>query len=133
MKTPGLWARIRFRLARIELSAQDKAMIGAAPSVVIPAVEEAVTPTETVRLPIQAYVSVIAVACLPLGMLWDISWHISIGRDTFWAPAHITMQIGGIVPALMFAWQAWRTTFYGTPAERGASVSFFGARASLGA
>src|SRR4051812_4000283 len=53
----------------------------------------------------QSYVTVAAVACLPIGLLWDISWHISIGRDTFWAPAHIVIQLGGIVPALLFAWQ----------------------------
>jgi hypothetical protein len=77
--------------------------------------------------------SVLAVACLPLGLLWDISWHISIGRDTFWAPAHIVIQLGGIIPALLFAWQAARTTCRGTPEERGASVCLWGARASFGA
>ena len=77
--------------------------------------------------------SVLAVACLPLGLLWDISWHISIGRDTFWAPAHIVIQLGGFIPALLFAWQAARTTFRGTPQERSASVCFWGARASFGA
>ena len=100
-------------------------------TLVTPAAEQ-VEPS-TRGLPLQVYASVIAVACLPLGILWDISWHISIGRDTFWAPAHIVMQLGGVIPALMFAWQAWRTTFYGTPSERAASISFLGARASLGA
>jgi len=82
---------------------------------------------------IKMFLSVLAVACLPLGLLWDISWHVSIGRDTFWAPAHIVIQLGGLVPALLFAWQAARTTFRGTPEERGASVCFWGARASFGA
>src|SRR5262245_30723261 len=74
----------------------------------------------------QLYVSVLAVACLPLGLLWDISWHISIGRDTFWAPAHIVIQLGGFVPALLFAWQAARITFRGAAEERAAAVPFFG-------
>lgn len=107
-------------------------MSGATAEVIAPAPERAAVDTNTLRLPIQAYASVLAVACLPLGMLWDISWHISIGRDTFWAPAHIVMQIGGIVPALLFGWEAFRTTLR-DPAQRVAAVSLFGLRAPLGA
>ncbi len=32
-----------------------------------------------------------------LGVIWDISWHRSIGRDTFWTPAHLAIYLGGIV------------------------------------
>src|SRR3954470_23279274 len=85
------------------------------------------------RLPGHAYVALLALACLPIGISWDISWHISIGRDTFWTPAHIVIQVGGVIPALLFAIQAFRTTFYGTPDSRAATVSMFGARAPLGA
>src|SRR5690242_7917379 len=108
-------------------------MSGAAVGIIASAPERTAVVSNTSRLPIQAYASVVAVACLPLGMLWDISWHISIGRDTFWAPAHIVMQIGGVVPALLFAWQALRTTLWGTPDQRAASVSFLGGRAPFGA
>ena len=82
---------------------------------------------------LQGLFSICSVACLPLGLLWDISWHVSIGRDTFWQPAHIAIQLGGIVPALIFAWQAFHVTFRGTEEERGAAISFWGARASFGA
>jgi len=64
--------------------------------------------------------------------LWDISHHSTIGRDTFWTPAHIIIQLGGIVPALLFAVIAFKTTFRGTEEERAASVSFWGFRAPLG-
>lgn len=84
-------------------------------------------------MPARTYWTVFAMAGLPFGMLWDISWHISIGRDTFWAPAHIMIQIGGIVPALLFFWQAWQTTFRGTPIERAGAISLWGLRAPLGA
>src|SRR5712664_2757502 len=76
--------------------------------------------------------AVIGLACLPIGLLWDVSHHSTIGRDTFWTPAHIIIQLGGIVPALLFAAIAFKTTFRGTPAERAASVSFWGFRAPLG-
>lgn len=81
----------------------------------------------------QMYLAVFAVACLPLGLIWDISWHISIGRDTFWAPAHIVIQLGGLTPALLFAWQSLRVTFQGPASDRAATVSFWGARAPFGA
>jgi hypothetical protein len=84
------------------------------------------------KLPLAVYLAVAGLACLPIGMLWDISHHSTIGRDTFWTPAHIIIQLGGIVPALLFASIALKTTFRGTPEERNASVSFWGLRAPLG-
>ena len=86
----------------------------------------------TGELPRSVYVAVVGLACLPIGLLWDISHHSTIGRDTFWTPAHILIQLGGIVPALLFASIALKTTFRGTQGERDASVSFWGFRAPLG-
>src|SRR5204862_836190 len=83
-------------------------------------------------LPRSVYVAVVGLACLPIGLLWDISHHSTIGRDTFWTPAHIIIQLGGIVPAFLFAAIALKTTFRGTQEERDASVSFWGFRAPLG-
>jgi hypothetical protein len=36
------------------------------------------------------------------GSIWDIQWHASIGRDSFWIPPHI-VAIGGFVSALGLA------------------------------
>jgi len=88
--------------------------------------------TDSAKLLRAVYVAVIGLACLPIGLVWDISHHSTIGRDTFWTPAHIIIQLGGIVPALLFAGIAFKTTFQGTQAERDASVSFWGFRAPLG-
>ncbi len=68
-----------------------------------------------------------------LGLLWDISWHMTIGRDTFWTPAHMAIYLGGVLAGLSCGWLAVRTTFAGTEAERGAAVRFWGFRAPLGA
>ncbi len=76
---------------------------------------------------------VLGAACIPIGVLWDISWHSTIGRDTFWTPAHIVIYLGGVVPGLSCGWLAFKTTFFGTEEERAASVKLFGARAPLGA
>ncbi|HYV32604.1 MAG TPA: hypothetical protein VEO53_16050, partial [Candidatus Binatia bacterium] len=78
------------------------------------------------------WVAVAGVACLPIGLLWDISHHSTVGRDTFWTPAHILIQLGGMVPALLFTAIALKTTFRGTAEQRDASVWFWGLRAPLG-
>src|SRR2546430_17177715 len=84
------------------------------------------------ELPRSVYMALSGLACLPIGLLWDISHHSTIGRDTFWTPAHILTQLGGVAPALLFATIAFKTTFRGTEQERDSSVSFWGARAPLG-
>jgi multisubunit Na+/H+ antiporter MnhB subunit len=68
-----------------------------------------------------------------MGVLWDISWHSTIGRDTFWTPAHLLTYIGGLVPGLTCGWLALKTHFFGTAEEQGASVRLWGFRAPLGA
>jgi len=68
-----------------------------------------------------------------IGVYWDISWHMSIGRDTFWTPAHLLIQAGGLLAGISSGYVALGTTFRGTAAERGASVGFWGFRAPLGA
>ena len=77
-------------------------------------------------------IAVLGLACLPIGLLWDVSHHSTIGRDTFWTPAHILIQLGGIIPAMMFTLIALKTTFRGTTEERNASVRFWGFHAPMG-
>jgi hypothetical protein len=87
----------------------------------------------TSSLPLYCYVLVFGATCIPLGVLWDISWHSTIGRDTFWTPAHILTYIGGLVPGLTCGWIALKTHFFGSAEERAASVRFWGFHAPLGA
>ncbi len=68
-----------------------------------------------------------------IGVLWDISWHRSIGRDTFWTPAHLAIYLGGALAGGSCGWLVLRTTFAGTPEERTAGVRFWGFRGPLGA
>ena len=80
-----------------------------------------------------AYACVLAALCVMVGVYWDISWHMSIGRDSFWTPAHLLIQAGGLIAGLSSGFVALRTTFAGTDAEKNAAVSFWGFRAPLGA
>src|SRR6202171_6029912 len=67
------------------------------------------------------------------GLLWDISWHKTIGRDTFWTPAHLLIHFGGITAGLTGAFFILRTTFGNDPLARAASVKVWGFRGPFGA
>jgi hypothetical protein len=79
------------------------------------------------------YAVLFASTSVLVGVLWDISWHQTIGRDTFWTPAHLAIYLGGIVAGLTCGWMALRVTFAGTPAERATMVRFWGFDAPFGA
>jgi hypothetical protein len=71
--------------------------------------------------------------CVMIGVYWDISWHMSIGRDSFWTPAHLLIQAGGLMAGLSSGYVAIRTTFGGNAIARDSSVTFWGFKAPLGA
>jgi hypothetical protein len=107
---------------------------------VSPPLEAAVpSPPDAVSQPLGAAVSghlavaVLGTTAVVAGLLWDISWHASIGRDTFWTPAHLAIYLGGLLCGLSAGWLALSTTFAGTAAQRGMAVGFWGFRAPLGA
>src|SRR6185295_15516853 len=82
------------------------------------------------------YAVLFASTSVIVGVTWDISWHRTIGRDTFWTPAHLAIYLGGLVAGLTCGWIALRLTFAGgsdAEAARGATVRFWGFRAPLGA
>jgi hypothetical protein len=93
--------------------------------------ERVVTRADSFRW--HAYTVVFAAACVMTGVYWDISWHMSIGRDTFWTPAHLLIQAGGLTAGLSSGYVALTTTFRGSDELRNAAVSFWGFRAPLGA
>jgi hypothetical protein len=43
---------------------------------------------------------VVGATSILIGILWDISWHRTIGRDTFWTPAHMAVYFGGTLAGL---------------------------------
>ena len=75
----------------------------------------------------------LAATSIVVGLLWDISWHISIGRDTFWTPAHMAIYLGGVLSGCVGGWLAIRHTFFADPNQPDGSVSVFGLKAPLGA
>jgi hypothetical protein len=80
-----------------------------------------------------AYTVVLAAGMVVVGLLWDISWHMSIGRDTFWTPAHLLLQAGGLLAGLTSGALALHITLRGTREEQAGAVWFWGFRAPFGA
>jgi hypothetical protein len=89
--------------------------------------------TERTRLPWVISAVLFAATSAVVGVIWDISWHRTIGRDTFLTPAHLAIYLSAIVAGLSCGYVVLKTTFAGTAEERAAGVSFWGFRGPLGA
>jgi hypothetical protein len=74
-----------------------------------------------------------AVVSVVIGGYWDISWHMSIGRDTFWTPAHMLIQLCGILAGLTSGYLILSCTSGRDPELASASVSVWRFRGPLGA
>ncbi|HLW55622.1 MAG TPA: hypothetical protein VKW06_22530 [Candidatus Angelobacter sp.] len=84
-------------------------------------------------IPWYLWSSVLATACISGGLYWDISWHMTIGRDTFWTPAHLLIQFGAILAGLSSAYLILKATFAGDLGAKQSSVQIFGFSGPLGA
>jgi hypothetical protein len=90
------------------------------------------TAAGVVAVPWYLYAVAIAATSVVVGVIWDISWHMTIGRDTFWTPAHMCTYLAAAIVGGTCGWVALKTTFAGTAEERARSIGFWGFRAPLG-
>lgn len=84
-------------------------------------------------LPWPLAATLFAATSISVGIIWDISWHMSIGRDTFWTPAHMAVYAGGVVGGVANAWRVFHATWWGGGAEQARAVRVWGFRGPLGA
>src|ERR1041385_8955498 len=118
----------------MEYAAKDPAAVPDVPDVPGQRSAEALSPAQTRDIFFwQARLMAAALSSIAIGIVWDISWHETIGRDTFWTPAHLAIYLGGVLGGTVGGWLAIKHTFFAGPAERDSSVRVFGARAPLGA
>jgi hypothetical protein len=70
-------------------------------------------------MPWQLAAVIFAATSVIVGLIWDISWHMTIGRDTFWTPAHLAIYTGGAVAGLACGFEVLRRSFFSgtTPAD----------------
>ncbi|MFN8574950.1 MAG: hypothetical protein U0132_23060 [Gemmatimonadaceae bacterium] len=87
------------------------------------------SPRDTVPL----VVAIVACATtLILGLIWDISWHQSVGRDTLFSPPHVVEYVSAALAGAICAVAIIRMTVSSTAADRAWSVRVWGFRGPLG-
>jgi hypothetical protein len=92
-----------------------------------------VAPFPRQGVPWYIWLGVLAVTSSIVGIHWDISWHRSIGRDTFWTPAHMAIYLCGVLAGLVSGYLILTTTFQPNSPLRESSVSMWGFIGPLGA
>ena len=109
-------------------------MSSAANPALLNTANDAVTRTRPAAASVPWYIwtGVVAVTSSSIGGAWDVSWHRSIGRDTFWTPAHLAIQACAVLVAIIGVWLVAQCTLDRDPEMRAASVSVLGLRAPLG-
>jgi hypothetical protein len=103
--------------------------LDAMPAGVVP---EAHPRVQSATIPWYIWTGVLAVTSASIGGAWDVSWHRSIGRDSFWTPAHMAIYACGVLAAIIGAWLVAQCTFEHDAKLRAASVQVLGLRAPLG-
>ena len=74
-----------------------------------------------------------AVTSAYIGGYWDISWHRSIGRDSFWSPPHMAIYACGVLAGLASAYLIFTTTFRRQAELHRVSVRIWGLEGPIGA
>jgi len=83
-------------------------------------------------LPWFLWTAALAVTSAYVGSYWDISWHRSIGRDSFWTAPHLAMYACGVLAGISSAYLIFTSTFGRAPL-RDVGVRIWGLRGPLGA
>ncbi len=91
----------------------------------------AVRPAQAI--PWYLWCSALAVTSAYIGGYWDISWHRSIGRDSFWSPPHVAIYACGVLAGLSSGYLVVSTTFGARAPLRAVSVRIWGLWGPLGA
>lgn len=84
-------------------------------------------------LPWYLWCAALAVTSVTVGAYWDVAWHRSIGRDTFWTPPHMAIQFCGVLSAICCGYLILSNTFRPQFATGAGSVRVWGLRGPLGA
>lgn len=90
-------------------------------------------PTANSGVPWPLYATLFASAAIVVGLIWDISWHRTIGRDTFWSPPHVLEQVAALAAGVSCGWLVLRATFGGDIGARQSAVRVWGFYGPLGA
>ncbi len=104
------------------------------PSVAAPGLApQAIAASGPAQVPWYVWFGALAVTSASIGGAWDVSWHRSIGRDSFLTPAHVAIYACGVIAAVICGYLIFATTFGHSAKLKDVSVNVLGFRAPLGA
>lgn len=87
--------------------------------------------TRSVAVRRRALLALTAIATLMrTGAYWDVQWHSTVGRDSFWIPPHDLLYSGVAAAGLLGLWFTWRDGIGREPGARwpwGWTLSMIGA------
>ena len=75
----------------------------------------------------------LAAAMIAVGLTWDIAWHRSVGRDTFWTAPHVVEYLAALLVGLSCGGLILRSSFTAAAPGRDRMVRFWGFRGPFGA
>ncbi|HEV2983103.1 MAG TPA: hypothetical protein VGX46_01890 [Vicinamibacterales bacterium] len=85
------------------------------------------------KIPWYLWCAALAVTSAYIGGYWDISWHRSIGRDSFWSAPHLAIYACGVLAGLSSAYLILTATFGSLAPLRGVGVRIWGLSGPIGA
>src|SRR5215813_8102227 len=77
-------------------------------------------------VPWYLWAAALAVTSAYIGGYWDISWHRSIGRDTFWTAPHLAIYACGVLAGISSGYLILTSTFGRASLLRSVSVRIWG-------
>ena len=81
---------------------------------------------KTHAIPLYLYATVLASFSIVIGIVWDLSWHLSIGRDGIFSPPHQAIYFGSVLAGVYSGFRVLKITIAGTSIERSSSIRFWG-------
>ncbi|PWT86760.1 MAG: hypothetical protein C5B57_00500 [Blastocatellia bacterium] len=84
-------------------------------------------------VPWYLWTAALAVTSAYVGGYWDISWHRSIGRDTFWTAPHLAIYACGVLAGVSSGYLILTATFGRSSSLKPVSVRMWGLSGPLGA
>lgn len=78
------------------------------------------------RTPYYLIAIVLSSFSIMIGLIWDISWHMSIGRDGLFSAPHLAIYAGGVVAGIFSGYRVLRITLTGSILEKSQHVHFWG-------
>jgi hypothetical protein len=77
-------------------------------------------------IPVYIYAVSLAALLTMVGILWDISWHRTIGRDKFLSPPHILIYLGAIFAGLFSGLQVLYNSFFRKEVSQTTAIRVWG-------